>query len=248
MIKEPLTSIVMAVRNELKNIEPTVKAINSFKGNFELIFVEGHSDDGTLEEIKRISSLKWKYPIRFVVQDGIGKKNALLKGFEMAKGNILLMYDLDGEIPSSAIMTFYDELKKDENIFVCGNRFVKGRVKSMHPLNWTGNLLFAFVSSIITGHKFRDVLLGIKGLWKKNYKKMKSTGTFSNNYDRFGELDLVFGSSYIGLNIKQIPTQYLHRHYGSSKVNPYKTGWLLIIRCLLEIKRKIIRKEIKDSK
>lgn len=229
----------MAVRNELKNIEPVVKAINDFEGKFELIFVEGHSNDGTLEEIKRISSMKWKYPIKVITQEGVGKKNALLKGFEIAKGDILLMYDLDGEIPSSSIMTFYKELKKDENLFVCGNRFLKGRVKSMHALNWTGNLLFAIMVSVITGHKLRDVLLGIKGFWSKHYKEMKSIGTFDNNYDRYGELDLIFGASRIGLKIKPIPIRYEHRRYGVSKVNPYKTGFFLVIRCLLEIKRKV---------
>lgn len=241
MRKDPLLSIIMAVRNELKNIEPVVKAINKFKSNFELIFIEGHSTDGTLEEIKRLASLKWNYPIRFVVQDGDGKKNAILNGFDMAKGDILLVYDLDGEIPPSSIMTFYNELKRDENLFLCGNRFVKGRIKRMQPLNWTGNLLFAIAVSIIIKRNLRDVLLGIKGFWKKHYKDMRSTGTFDNSYDEYGELDLIFGASRIKLKIKPIPTRYENRRYGFTKVNPYTTGPLVILRILLEMKRNIIK-------
>lgn len=233
-MKQPLASIVMAVRNELGNIEPTIKGINELDGNFELIFVEGHSKDGTFEEIKKLAGKNWRYPIRFAVQDGIGKKDALLKGFDMANGDILLMYDLDGEIPPSQIGKFYEALGKDENLLAIGNRFVKGRTRKIHPLNWIGNLFFALLVSILTGQRVRDALLGIKGFWRRHYSAMKSAGVFENDYDRFAEFDLLFGASRLGLKIKTIPTAYYHRRYGETKVHRFRTGWQFLKRCFSE--------------
>ncbi len=234
MKQEPLMSVVMAVRNERGNIEPTVKGINELEGNFELIFVEGHSSDGTFEEIKIIASLDWSYPIKFAKQDNVGKKDALLKGFEMAVGEILLMYDLDGEIPISEIGNFYKELERNENLFVLGNRFVAGRSRKIHPLNWLGNLFFALAVSFLTGRFIRDALLGIKGFWRQHYLAMRASGTFDNDYDRFAELDLIFGACRLGLDIKSIPARYDYRHYGETKVKRFRTGWQLLKRCFLE--------------
>ena len=240
MKKDPLMSIIMAVRSEKRNILPAVQGICNIDGNFELIFVEGHSEDGTLSEIKKVSSKKWRYPVRFAVQDGIGKKNAVLNGFNIAKGDILLMYDSDGEIPTSEIEKFYNELKKNQNIFVCGNRFIKGRKKKMHPLNWAGNFMFALIVSYITKYKFRDALLGIKGFWHKHYHAMIKSGTFNNDFDRFAELDLIFGAKRIGLKFKTIPAKYESRRYGKTKVNRTKTGWNLLKRCFLELRLQFI--------
>ena len=46
-------TIVIPARNERGNIEPTIKRIPFFGSDLEIIFVEGHSYDGTWEEIER---------------------------------------------------------------------------------------------------------------------------------------------------------------------------------------------------
>ena len=48
------TTIVIPCRNERGNIEAAVQRIPPFGGRQEIMFVDGHSTDGTLEEIQRV--------------------------------------------------------------------------------------------------------------------------------------------------------------------------------------------------
>ena len=47
-------TVVISARNERGNIEAAVRRIPRFTDQIEIIFVEGHSKDGTWEEIQRV--------------------------------------------------------------------------------------------------------------------------------------------------------------------------------------------------
>ena len=47
-------TVVLTVRDERDNIEPMVRAIPKVGAATEILFVEGHSTDGTREEIRRV--------------------------------------------------------------------------------------------------------------------------------------------------------------------------------------------------
>jgi SAM-dependent methyltransferase len=92
---EYFVSIIIPARNEKGNIENIVLRTPEFGHSMEFIFVEGNSSDGTFEEMLRI---KEKYPRKFISvikQTGIGKGNAVREGFEIAKGQILMILDAD---------------------------------------------------------------------------------------------------------------------------------------------------------
>ena len=48
-------SVIIPARNERGNIEPAIKRMPRFCDDLEIIFVEGHSSDGTPMEIKRVA-------------------------------------------------------------------------------------------------------------------------------------------------------------------------------------------------
>jgi hypothetical protein len=55
--ERPSLSIVIPARNERGNIEDALRRMPDFGASTEVIFVEGHSSDGTWEEIQRVTSL-----------------------------------------------------------------------------------------------------------------------------------------------------------------------------------------------
>jgi hypothetical protein len=57
-----------------------VKRIPQLVADLEILFVEGHSQDGTLDEIRRVISTYPQKNIKVLVQDGIGKGDAVRKG------------------------------------------------------------------------------------------------------------------------------------------------------------------------
>lgn len=85
-----LISIVVAFKNEQKNLEKLQKAIEcqTYK-NYELILVNDHSTDDFEKEIKQNKQT------RILNAVGKGKKNALREGIAIAKGEIVLCTDAD---------------------------------------------------------------------------------------------------------------------------------------------------------
>jgi glycosyltransferase involved in cell wall biosynthesis len=62
----------------------------------EIVFVEGNSRDGTAEEIERQIALHPDRAITLVRQGaGVGKGDAVRKGFAAATGDVLMILDAD---------------------------------------------------------------------------------------------------------------------------------------------------------
>ena len=64
----PSTTVVIPCKNERGNIEPAVQRLPQFCEDLEILFVEGSSHDGTLEEIHRVIAAYPERDIK-VVQD-----------------------------------------------------------------------------------------------------------------------------------------------------------------------------------
>ena len=232
---EHLVSLVMAVRNERGGLEKAVKDLDQITTyRFELIFVEGGSTDGTYEELVRLAALPHRHPIQVLRQDGVGKKDAVVKGLALAKGSLTFVFDNDGEISSAELPRFIELLRSDKNLFVNGNRFALPMEKRMRFVSRLGNKVFSILMSVATGNRLGDPLCGIKGAWTENYRKMIATGTFDNDIDRFAELDQLFGSRRLGLTVKELSVVYRNRRYGQSKVHHFWVGWQFLKRICLE--------------
>src|SRR3989344_4195276 len=119
----PSVSIIIPARNEKGNIEPIIQRLPELQGEKEVIFVEGHSRDGTLEEIKRVAGkYGGKFPINFAVQNSVGKADAVWKGFELAKNDILIILDADMGVAPEDLPKFYEAMISGKNRFVNGSR------------------------------------------------------------------------------------------------------------------------------
>jgi hypothetical protein len=57
-------TVVIPARNERGNIEPAITRVPSFAERMEVIFVEGHSHDGTLEEMHRVAAAHPEWDIK----------------------------------------------------------------------------------------------------------------------------------------------------------------------------------------
>ena len=123
--KDFSVTVVIPCRNEKENIEQAILRLPEFGTSLEIIFVEGHSTDGTLEEVKRVAELYGRQRnIRWVVQDGKGKGDAVRKGFAMASGDILMILDADLTVAPEDLPKFYDAMRWGKGDFINGSRLV----------------------------------------------------------------------------------------------------------------------------
>lgn len=231
----PSLSIIVPARNEEKYIEKIVQRVVAvpFMCGYELIFVEGHSKDKTLEEIKRVAEeYKNRINIRYVTQGGIGKADAIWKGFSIANLDILLVLDADLTVQPEDLPKFYQVISGRPNVFVNGSRLVYSMEKgAMRPLNYLGNKFFAFLLSLITWQKMTDTLCGTKVIYKSQFRKIKESGLVEKLPDPFCDFTLILGAKLLGLRIVEVPVVYKKRIYDGTKIRRFRDGWKLLRIC-----------------
>lgn len=222
-------TICITVRNEKDNIEKIIKNLPIITADQEILFVEGHSIDGTRDEILRVSK---KYPskkVRVIGQPGKGQGDAIRVGFKEGKGDIMILYEGDGTSDPRDLMYFYEAMAKGRFEFIEGSRFVYPLEKEAMPfINKVGNIFFAKWFSFFLGQRTTDVLSGIKGILKRDYNKLYERWGFLGLQDPFGDFELLYGAARMGLKIGEIPMRYYPRTYGQSKTNVLRHGIYLL--------------------
>jgi glycosyltransferase involved in cell wall biosynthesis len=151
------------------------------------------------------------------------------KGFDMATGDILTIYDADMTVPSKEMEKFYNAIVENKGEFINGCRLIYPLQKeSMRVLNIFGNKFFSFAFSAILDQRMKDTLCGTKVLWKKDYEDIKIGRKFFGDFDPFGDFDLLFGAAKLNLKIIDLPIHYQERIYGATNISRWKHGWLLL--------------------
>jgi glycosyltransferase involved in cell wall biosynthesis len=196
----------------------------------EIIFIEGNSTDNTWETI---CALKAKYQathnIQIDRQEGIGKGDAVRKGFSLARNEILMILDADLTVPPEELPRFYEALVARKGEFINGSRLVYPMEKeAMRFFNLLGNKFFAVMFSFVLGQRFKDTLCGTKVLTRENYLKLAAHRKYFGEFDPFGDFDLIFGAARMALRIVEVPIHYRERTYGTTNIQRWKHGFILL--------------------
>ena len=227
--REFSTSIVIPCLNEKGHIEPAIRRLPEFGSTQEIIFIDGHSTDGTQEEIQRIIADTPNKNIRFMIQDGKGKGDAVRKAFNAATSDILMILDADLTVPPEDLPKFYRALVDGKGDFINGCRLIYPMEDhAMRPLNVLGNKLFASAFSWLLNQRIKDTLCGTKVLFKEDYEHIVAGRSYFGNFDPFGDFDLIFGASKLNLKIVELPIKYRERRYGDTNISRFSHGWLLL--------------------
>ena len=224
----PVT-VLIPCRNEKGNIEDAVKRLPRFSPDIEVLFVEGHSKDGTLEEIYRVIEAYPDLDIKALVQPGIGKADAVSAGFSIARGELLMILDADLTMPPEDLPKFYQAIINGKGEFINGSRLVYPLEKdSMRLFNRFANKIFSWTFSYLLNQRFTDTLCGTKVLKKKDYLNIMANKSYFGDFDPFGDFDLIFGASKLNLKVAEVPIRYAARNYGETQISRMSHGWLLV--------------------
>jgi SAM-dependent methyltransferase len=222
-------TVLVPCRNEKGNIENAVKRLPQFAPDLEILFVEGHSKDGTYEECERVKAAYPDRDIKVFRQPGKGKGDAVRKGFAEARGDILMILDADLTVPPEDMPKFYNALVTRRGEFVNGTRMVYPMEDTaMRTLNNIANRGFAKIFSYLLNQRFTDTLCGTKVLWKRDYDRISANRHYFGDFDPFGDFDLIFGAAKLNLRIVEVPIRYAGREYGETQISRFAHGWLLL--------------------
>ncbi|MEK6208831.1 MAG: glycosyltransferase [Pseudomonadota bacterium] len=239
LAREKLSAtVVVPCRNERGNIEAVVRRLPAFCDDIELIFVEGHSRDGSLEEIHRVINAYPDRDIKVFEQEGIGKGDAVRKGFANARGDVLMILDADLTMPPEALTKFYDALASGKGEFINGSRLVYPmQDEAMRFLNLLANQGFSWLFSWLLNQRFTDTLCGTKVLRRRHYEKIVANRAYFGEFDPFGDFDLIFGAAKLNLKVVEIPIRYAAREHGATQISRFRHGWLLMRMVFFALRR-----------
>lgn len=227
----PSVSVICPCRNEKGNIREAVARTPLMGPATELIFVDGNSSDGTVEEIETvIREYTGPLQLRLVLQgDGKGKGDAVRKGFAAAKNDVLMILDSDLTVPPEDLPKFYRALVSQKGEFINGVRLVYPMEgEAMRFLNLLGNKFFSAALSWVLEQPIKDSLCGTKVLYRQDYERIASHRAFFGDFDPFGDFDLLFGAARLNMRIVDLPVRYRARTYGETKIDRFAHGWLLL--------------------
>ncbi len=227
----PSVSVIIPARNEAGNIRGALERLPDFHGaTTELIFVEGHSQDETWTEIeKAVARGRPGMKIHAFRQTGHGKNDAVQLGVKKASHELTVILDADLTMPPELLTRYYDAYRAGKADFVNGSRLVYPiEGQEMKFLNLLGNVFFSKALSAVLETRLSDTLCGTKLLARHDWNRVWAWNEDFGDFDPFGDFELLFAASTLGLGIINLPVRYRARTYGSTNILRFRHGWILL--------------------
>jgi len=201
----PKLSIVIPAYNEEKRILPTLQEYYSLfrklGRDFEIIVIPNNCDDKTFEIVRAFAKGKPEVS-SFVIEKYSGKGGAVLKGFELAKGDFIGFTDADGSTNAGEFLRLFENLLPADGII--GSRRMKGSKicpKRLRLKNFN-SAFFNLLERIFVGLNFKDTQCGGKIFSKKLSQLFLKKGT---ERGWIFDLDFLYLANKNGFSIKEFP-------------------------------------------
>jgi Glycosyl transferase family 2 len=226
----PSLSVIIPARNERDNIEAAVARLPDLGCEVEVVLVEGHSVDGTWDEIRRVAEAHGATRrIVTLQQTGTGKADAVRLGFSRACGDLLVVLDADLTVPPEQLGQFYEAYLDGHADFVNGSRLVYPMEgDAMRAFNRVGNIFFAKALSWVLDTRLTDTLCGTKLFARHDYARMAAWRRDFGTFDPFGDFDMLFSACTLRLGIVDVPIRYQARRYGRTNIQRFRHGARLL--------------------
>jgi SAM-dependent methyltransferase len=222
-------TVVIPARNERGNIEAAVRRIPRFVDDMEIIFVEGHSKDGTWKEIARVAAAYPDHDVKAMQQPGKGRADAVFAAFDVARGDVLMILDADLTMPPEQLPKFWQAVASGRGEFVYGARLIYPMEdEAMRFLNLIANKIFSLLFTWLLSQRVTDTLCGTKVILRSDYERLRAGRVYFGDFDPFGDFDLIFGASKLNLKSLEIPIRYANRTYGETQISRFRHGLMLL--------------------
>ena len=215
------TALIITTLNEITGVKKIVPKIKK-EWVDEIIFVDGGSTDGTIEEAKRMG-------FKVIIQKQKGHGAAVLEGVNAIKSDNFILFGPDGNDEPEKIPELIEKIEEGYDQ-VLATRFGKGSVNlDAGIIDTFGNKMFTFLANVFFGGYWTDTLNESRIISKKAFQEL--------NFDAM-DLSSTQQMSIRGLKRRQKICEILgnegERIGGVRKMNPLPVGASLSLRIIKE--------------
>ncbi|NTV23313.1 MAG: glycosyltransferase family 2 protein [Nanoarchaeota archaeon] len=213
-------SVIIPTLNEEKNLPIVLASLPKYID--EVLIIDGYSVDGTVEIAKRHNAK--------VIYSDKGKGAALIKGLNMAKGDIIIMMDAD----CSHRVNEFDLLIGGINAgydLCMGSRFIQGGgTEDMPWYRVFGNKFFVFLVNIIWRMNYSDLCYGYRSLTREAAKRLElKSESFAI------ETEMSIKAAKKKLKVIEVPSFEKKRKFGHGNLKTFKHGFRILMRIAKEL-------------
>lgn len=214
--ENPSISIIIPAKNEAQGLKAFLPMLCEHYAHCEIILVDDGSSDNTVEVAKSFGIQVISHPY------SMGNGAAIKTGARVAKGDVFIFMDGDGQHQATDIPALLAQFQK-------GYDLVVGARSKQHQANawrWLGNSLYNAIASHLVGQPVLDLTSGFRVVNAKKFKEFihlipngfSCPTTITMAFFRSG-----YAVSYVPINVKQ--------RIGVSHLRPFADGvkFLLII-------------------
>lgn len=226
----PHLSVVIPAYNEIATIAEILRRVQAVVKNAEIIVVDDGSSDGTRQYLAQLSKsvtpqstaeLSCENLRIFFQAKNCGKGAALRRGFQEARGDIVIVQDADLELDPREYANLIAPIDGGLADVVYGSRFLGKTSHDVPQAHYLANKILTVTSNLLTGLSLSDVWTGYKVFRREVLQRV----TLREN--RFGfEPEFTAKIARAGCRICEVPVSYAVRRRDEGK----KIGWKDAVR------------------
>ena len=213
-----LLTIIVPTFNEVENISNFISTIKEIleKTNFQILFVDDNSTDGTTEEIQKFSNLMPN--VNLILRIGRrGLSGACIEGIQNSESKYVAIMDCDLQHDEKLLIEMLNELKNNNLDLVIGSRYVENgdSKKGFSYIRDLGSKYAIKMTQRLLQLKINDPMSGFFMAKKESIdpilNKLQPNG--------FKILTDILASSKSSLLVKELGYEFKKRTAGYSKMN-----------------------------
>jgi len=209
--EEILMSIILPMYNEEHTIGKVLG--NLPKGKLiEIIVVDDHSTDNSLEEINKVNGKNEIQVIKHKENRGYGA--AIVTGIKNARGRVLVTMDSDGQHSPYDILAMIKPIFEGEADYTIGSRYLGSYFYKLPVSTRLGEVLIEKLIQIFFGKKIMNNQNGFRAFNRKVISIFKDF-----KYEGYAFCtEQIIRATIRGFRIKECPIKVYDRKYGTSNI------------------------------
>lgn len=213
--------VIIPTYNEIENVERMVEVVLGLEKEFDLLFVDDASPDGTADLIRELQQ-KHGHRINLEERQGkLGLGTAYIHGFKWALSreyDYVFEMDCDFSHDPNDLIRLYAACKDEGADLSVGSRYCSGgKVK-----NWPWNrILMSYFASVyvrlILWINVKDTTAGFMCYHRDVLEKINLDGVTFKGYAF--QICMKYAALRHGFKLKEVPITFVDRLYGESKMS-----------------------------